>query len=252
MVVPQYSRAGTWNISIGANDGRNFSGLSSSQLAARGFATQLQVISNNEDITPPEISEVNVTPTVIDTSSSSQDVTVTVRVKDAQSGVRSVNVYLNTSCDTSLVFSMNRISGDDKDGVYKGAITFPRNTTTILALHVSAGDKVANRTSLDSAQLAARGYPSQLIVNAPRLISISGRVRNPTSTPNNRGLSNATVTLTDSYGNVSYAKTNSSGYYHFNQIIFTAIFTIQVKHKRYSFAPQVMSVNQPGGECNGL
>jgi hypothetical protein len=247
IVFPQYSRAGTWNISINPTDGRNFSFLTSSQLVARGFATQLQVISNIEDITPPEISEISLTPTVIDTSSSSQDVTVTVRVKDAQSGVRSVSVNLIYS-DVLLPVSMNRISGDDKDGVYQGVTRFFRNQSSgVYPFHVFASDVVTNQTFLDSTQLAARGYPSQLIVNAPRLISISGRVRNPTSTPNNRGLSNATVTLTDSYGNVSYATTNSSGYYRFNQVIFTAIFTIQVKHKRYSFAPQVMSVNQPGG-----
>ncbi len=155
------------SISYGSN-------FDTSQLAARGFATQLEVISNNEDITPPEISDFSFTPTIIDTTNGSQDVTVTVRVKDARSGVRFVGVdfFLRGSYNRAIYINLdsnNRISGDDKDGVYQKVVTFSRNIPSgIYDVSVGASDVFGNGMYLDSAKLATRGYPSQLtIIGAP-------------------------------------------------------------------------------------
>jgi hypothetical protein len=76
-------------------------------------------------------------------------------------------------------------------------------------------------------------------------VSISGKV----ITNNRRGLSNAIVYLTDSQGNTLTARTNSLGYYRFNDISAGQSVTVTVVSKRYQFAPQVVNVNE---EMSGL
>jgi hypothetical protein len=186
VVFPKYSKAGIYVISsiTTANLFPTTSGsgilsntLDTYRLAARGFLTQLEIISNNEDVTPAEISDFSFTPNVIDVTNGSQDVTVTIRAKDAQSGVRSVGAYFfprdsrNGGGISISLDSSNRISGDDKDGIYRGVITFPRNTPPgIYDVYISASDGIKNGISLDPTQLAARGYSSQLKIIGPRRI----------------------------------------------------------------------------------
>ncbi len=96
VIFPQYSAAGTWKVNfVSPYDGRNSRGFNTVQLAARGFATSLQVISNNQDIIAPEISEFNFTPSAIDTTKGSQNVTINFRATDAISGVRDIYVSFN-------------------------------------------------------------------------------------------------------------------------------------------------------------
>jgi uncharacterized delta-60 repeat protein len=181
-IFPKYSKAGTWKVySISVDDGYNRRIFSTSNLAARGFATELQVINNNEEI-PPEISDFSFTPTAITTTNGSRNVTITLRAKDATSGVSYIYVrfigpagcsYYNggdvDECVTFGVYitSADRISGDDKDGVYRVVLTVPQNSPRgIYEASVFAIDAVGNSTNLGSAQLAARGYPSQLQITS--------------------------------------------------------------------------------------
>ncbi len=180
VVFPQYSAAGTWTVNyISVNDGRNSRAFNTVQLAARGFATSLQVISNNQDIIAPEISEFSFTPSAIATRKGSQDITITFRAIDAISGVRDIYVSfyrpedLNYECwegefcgyDVRIT-STNRISGDAKDGVYRAVLTIPQNSPLgIYNAYVYAYDALGNVKSLGPTELIARGYPSQLRVN---------------------------------------------------------------------------------------
>lgn len=187
-VFPQYSKAGTWVVSsvIAGNSIRTPTGniqsyvthLSTFGLVARGFATRLEVISNNEDVTPPEISEFRFTPETISISSTeTRTVTFTVRAKDTQSGVASVYVlflvpgsYLqNLNCGVSMS-SNDRISGDEKDGVYQKTVALDCGTSSAtLFASVRAFDKISNSSFLSAMQLATRGYSSQItIIGAPR------------------------------------------------------------------------------------
>lgn len=241
----QYSKAGTWNVfEIYATDGINYKNFYSSELAELGFVTELQVISNNEDITPPEISEFSFTPTAINTINGSQNITVTVRVKDAQAGVRSISVGFSRE-DYGYIFDINSshlISGDNRDGVYRRVITFPQNIPSgMYDVYVSASDALGNANFLDSVELFELGYPPQLRVNLPaptELVTISGQVLNT----NFRGVSKAGVALTESNGNVRYAITNPFGYYRFDRVKAGDIYTVEVRHKRFIFPSQVLFI----------
>ncbi|HEX8266289.1 MAG TPA: carboxypeptidase-like regulatory domain-containing protein [Pyrinomonadaceae bacterium] len=251
---PQYSKAGKWYVfEITAFDSlNNYSNFSYNDILARNLPTELQVINNNEDTTPPEISDFSFTPSAIHTANVSQDVTITVRVTDAKAGVSASGVSVGFAIpnqDFVYAVSMNRISGDDKDGIYRGVLTLGPNTPSgVYAVHVFVSDALSNRMSMTASELAERGSPSQLSVNMAASIasvSIGGRVL----AKNGRGISRAVVNLTESNGNVRYAFTNPSGYYYFNNVKVSETYDLEVKHKQYSFAPRVLFV---GGQLSNL
>ena len=192
-------------------------------------------------INPPELIDFSFTPTAIDTANSSRNVTITVHAKDANEGVRFVSVDFHRTGD-DFIFGVSmessRISGDDKDGVYRQVFTFSPNTPSgMYNAAISLSDRLGNFRYFNAAELTELGFATQLQVNKPLLtpISISGRVR----TTNGRGVSKALVTLTDTNGNVLYATTNPFGYYRFNQVKDFDTYIQKVKHKSYSFSPRI-------------
>ena len=194
-VFPQYSGAGMWRVNyVYVSDGLNFRGFFGSQLAALGFTTQFQIISNNQDVIPPQISNFSFTPTVIDTTKGSQNVTVTFRATDATSGVRYIylnfytedlycDYYNGDFCGFDVgLDSTNRISGDDKDGVYRAVFTVPQNTPLgIYDAYVTAQDAVSLYRGLSSDDLAALGYPSQLRITGGTPFDFDGDGRSDIS-----------------------------------------------------------------------
>jgi len=255
-VFPKHSKAGTWNVhSIYViKDYHFFYHFFASALAARGFATQLQVVSNNEDVTPPEIIDFSITPSIIDFTTSSQQATVTIRATDVKAGVHHVSVFFshppnpNFSGSSNPIYldSRNRISGDDKDGVYRGFTTFSTNSASMIYdISVFAIDTLGNLKSLNTGELVARGFVSQLQVITPNVL-ISGRVLDT----NNRSVSKAVITLTSSDGSVKYATTNSVGYYRFNEVKVGIVYNFKVKHKRYNFAPKVLPIFKENNSLN--
>lgn len=79
-------------------------------------------------------------------------------------------------------------------------------------------------------------------------VSISGRV----FANSRRGLSNASVYLTDSEGNTRTAGTNSFGYYRFEDVQAGQTVILRVVSKRFEFAPQVLNLNEEVIQLNFL
>ncbi len=174
----QYAEAGTWDVdNIHILDGTpsyyRWRQFNTSDLIARGFATQLQVINNNEAI-PPTISDFTFTPTDINTTNGAQIVTITLRARDEASGVSDIRVsfsnpegcyYYDDDCVRAdfPLSGADRISGDEHDGIYRRVVpvSLPR---AIYGANVYAQDVVRNVTRINSAELAALGYPSHLRV----------------------------------------------------------------------------------------
>ena len=71
-------------------------------------------------------------------------------------------------------------------------------------------------------------------------VSVSGRILSENGT----AISRATVTLTDSHGEVKRYLTGAFGYYRFDDIAAGQTVVITVNAKRYQFAPQVLSVTE--------
>jgi hypothetical protein len=77
-------------------------------------------------------------------------------------------------------------------------------------------------------------------------VSISGRV----ITPQELGLTNAFVTLTDMQGNSRTIMTGKFGSYRFTNVIAGETYILTVSSKRYTYAPQVITVNEDLTEVN--
>lgn len=77
-------------------------------------------------------------------------------------------------------------------------------------------------------------------------VSLSGRVL----TPSGRGLTNAVVTMIDSTGAVRYARSNTFGYFHFENVAAGQTCVFQINSKRYTFAPQVLTITDNVTELN--
>ena len=86
----------------------------------------------------------------------------------------------------------------------------------------------------------------RLVVLAPTSanVSVAGRVM-----VGGRGLTSATVTLTDSNGNSRTAAT-SFGYYRFDEVEVGQTYIVSVRSKRYQFAPQIVNVIEDLSELN--
>ncbi len=85
-IFPQYSKKGTYKVSRitvidGAPSNYRFRYFYTSELVDRGFATELQIVNNNEE-NPPEIRDFSFTPSSIDVTNGSYTITVTFRVTD--------------------------------------------------------------------------------------------------------------------------------------------------------------------------
>ena len=61
---------------------------------------------------------------------------------------------------------------------------------------------------------------------------------------------NATVILTDSNGNTRATRTGSFGYYRFDEVEAGQTYIFNVSSRRYSFAPQVVTVTEDLTELN--
>ncbi|HEX8737519.1 MAG TPA: hypothetical protein VF721_19460 [Pyrinomonadaceae bacterium] len=72
----------------------------------------------------------------------------------------------------------------------------------------------------------------------PSGLSVSGRILNA----NNRGAARAIVTLTGQDGNTRFAHANPFGYYRFQNVAGSEIYTLRVISKQHQFAPQTITI----------
>lgn len=81
--------------------------------------------------------------------------------------------------------------------------------------------------------------------------SIGGRILSSDG-KNGRGVSGATVKLTDMSGNTRMVRTNSFGYYNFEDVDTGEIYIIDVRHKSFQFTPQVINLLEDMTDLNFL
>ncbi len=68
-------------------------------------------------------------------------------------------------------------------------------------------------------------------------VAVSGRV----FSPDGSGLRNASVSITDSHGNVRRVTTGSFGYFRFDEIVAGESYVVAVTSKRYVFSPRIVN-----------
>ena len=130
LTVPQGTTSGNWSVSLfplkdNADNTGSFGPPSK-------FDSSFTVLSEAEDLTPPELIEFSISPTTVDVSQTSQIVTVTMRITDDESGVVTPNVTAGSDINSaSTGFGAVRlVSGDNLDGIWEATLTVPQGTTS--------------------------------------------------------------------------------------------------------------------------
>lgn len=72
------------------------------------------------------------------------------------------------------------------------------------------------------------------------LVSVAGKVTDSRG----RGIGGARVAVSGSSGETIYAVTNSFGYFRVDELAAGETYVFQVRHQRYTFAPQVNNISE--------
>jgi hypothetical protein len=197
-IMPQFSEPGTWQIEfLQLRDvASNQRFLNTSNLTALGLPVNLDVASVPSDTTPPQLTGLSFTPTVINTSLSNQSVSVTLNITDDlagasftpttqfisffEAGVQFRSPSGQQSRAVAFFNAFNLVAGTPQNGTWQGNLFFPRfsedGTWRINLLQLK--DVTRNIVSFDTAALEARGLPTNLVVLRPSLIG-DGTISDP-------------------------------------------------------------------------
>jgi hypothetical protein len=188
LTMPQYS-GGIWSLlQVCLSDAlTNSVTLWSSQLTAMGINPVLTDSSTPADTTPPALTGLSIAPPVVDTSTSSQNVTVTLSASDDISGVYFGLINSSYSYTTAQFQSPSGnqyvyawipdvsrpapIFGTPLAGTWQLTATWPQfseeGTWTLTLLYLF--DTVGNEAYYSPAQLTALGFPTTIVITKPSL-----------------------------------------------------------------------------------
>lgn len=116
-------------------------------------------------------------------------------------------------------------------------------STNVAGTFLSKTDAPSAANSITAATYGRGVYQSAAPTAAS--VTVAGRVISSFG----RGISNASVTITDSSGTVRRVRTSSFGYYRFDDVEIGQTYTFNVLHRRYQFSPIVITIND---ELNGF
>ena len=112
----------------------------------------------------------------------------------------------------------------------------------------TGGQSIAG-TNSSGQSIGVKGgfWTAQSMVTTAAAVTIGGRV----TTAAGQGITNVVITLTQTDGTVSFARSSSFGYYRFDEIVVgqTVIITAAAKHFQFSQPTQVVSLY---GETNDI
>jgi hypothetical protein len=112
-------------------------------------------------------------------------------------------------------------------------------TTGISASSSNTTDPTLHTFTLNNVTAFSSWSIGTLLAPTAAGVTVSGRVVRSSGT----GILNAIVKITDSNGISHFARTNSFGYFNFDDVTAGQTYIVTVQAKVYSFAPQTLSVS---------
>lgn len=169
-----------------------------------------------DDTKPPQLVSISIAPTNIDTSARSQEVLLTVRLRDELSGITAPSPANPSQAGAWAAlgspvvgvapvvlsvpfYASMRMSGDELDGVYTNSLVLPRysHAGNWTLFEFGAADTVGNQSRMSLAELRSLGFSTQFTVRGvddrepPAIVSVA---ISPTTV--DTSLSNQAVTIT--------------------------------------------------------
>jgi hypothetical protein len=184
LIVPRYSHSGVWTlVSVDVTDlAGNVAHVSAADLKDLGLPFSFTV-NGSDDRTPPDLVSLTLDPVTVDTSTGPQTLTVTARVREDLSGLGRLDQFGRPFYDflrmnfaspsrAQQVFaapSMQRISGDDHDGIYQTTLRVPQYSEpgTWNMGFLSVSDAVGNTQSILLGSAGAKGFTTTFTVTGP-------------------------------------------------------------------------------------
>lgn len=184
--VPQFSEPGVWQVAyIGTLDATgNFGYFYTSTLQSQGLQTSINVASSPFDNTPPQLVALTFSPPFIDTSASSQSITVTLTATDDRAGVTFAPDTPNITNCCSVTFqspsggqsttggsfsAFHLVGGTPQNGTWQTQVSFPQYSEagTWTLSHFSMSDATHNTVNFTTAALTGIGIGTSLDVTQP-------------------------------------------------------------------------------------
>lgn len=171
MNVHRYAESGTWTLAhVSLSDGLDGSDSLDADEVSEIVGSPLSFTkSGPEDVMPPQLLDVELSTTSVDTSTEEQMIFVTARIVDDLAGYGELDshadAFFASPSETQHVSASfrtgDRIAGNEFDGIYLTYMTVPhgaeQGTWTLVSFHLM--DKARNRQSLRVDDIAAlMGY----------------------------------------------------------------------------------------------
>ena len=173
--IVQYTESVIWHVTSLSVHDRVWNNIRLSEfgLQALGFPTEIDIFSDPDDITVPEVVDFSFTPLAIDTSAGPQQVTFTLHATDDLSSFYSSSFQIRspsgTQARSGTFWPTHLIAGDEMDGVYKYTITIPQYSEIGLwyVSYLSIADDVWNQKIYRTNDLINMGVPPLQVVDGP-------------------------------------------------------------------------------------
>lgn len=130
----------------------------------------VDVTSEDQDLTPPDVVEIGFNPATVDVSGADQVVTITLRVTDDLSGFGYSHASLISPSGKQTIYLgyIPRVSGTALDGVYQTKVTLPKYSEggTWYVSYLYLYDQAKNYRYLRGTDIKAKGLPSEFQVTS--------------------------------------------------------------------------------------
>lgn len=157
----------------------------------------------------------------------------------------SLSVSAAADDGASLTYQWRKNGVDLTDGgTISGATTANLNIASTASVDAGYYDVLVRKSGAIVTSQAA--MITTVLAPTAAAVSVSGRVLSSAGV----GLMNASVTMTDSSSNTRTARTNPFGYFRFFEIQAGQTYIVSISSKRFSFAPQVLTVMEDLTELN--
>lgn len=187
--IPRYSPNGVWQIQFVQlyDVATNFIYLGPTQLQDAGITPVLTVTSSPSDVTPPTLTGLSFSPSLINTSLGTQSVTISMSASDDLSGVdftpttpdiAYIQIGLSSPSGNQNVYvspytAPTNVAGTPLAGTWQMSVTWPQYSEegTWKISFLSVKDRDANQVNYTSTMLEAMGLPDSVTVTKPSLTS---------------------------------------------------------------------------------
>ena len=170
--IPQYAEDGDYTYYVTFQDNNNNSDyLGYEELVTMGFGEQLSVISAVQDITPPELLGLTLSPNLVDVTTGEQTVDVQFEFADDLSGLNYMYLSVLNPSGTTIGGAYAspdpwyELEGDELGGILKTSFTIPQYAEDgDYTYYVTFQDNNNNSDYLGYEELVTMGFGEQLSV----------------------------------------------------------------------------------------